>query len=119
MEAKKTEKKQQPPKLSYAELAKKFGELFQNYQELSNRYTQALDALNQRDFEYTSFFLTTLFRVMDHSEQYKPEFVDWVKANIESMLVTFANTAEETRQQMEAQEKQEKKEETKEPNEAE
>jgi len=103
---KKKPAQEQAQKLSYEELAKNFGELYRNYQEMSKRYTQALDALNQRDFEFTSFFLTMLFKVMDQPEQYTPDFVKWVKSNIESMLVSFAESAAQQEQARKPEEPQ-------------
>lgn len=82
-------KKGQPEKLSYEELAKNFGELHLQYQKLAQEYQKAMSALRDREFEYTSFFLSTLFRVMEHPEMYNTEFVDWASKHIEDALYAF------------------------------
>lgn len=83
-----------PKALSHEELKKQFGELYQQYQKLFAEYQRCQDALQRRDFDYTSFFLSMLFKVMDHPEMYKDEFVKWCSENIEGALTTFAQTAE-------------------------
>ena len=89
MEEKK--KNGQPEKLSYEELAKNFGELHLQYQKLVQEYQRAVQALNSRDFDYTSFFLSMLFKVMEHPEMYSDEFVSWTSKHIEDALYAFDN----------------------------
>lgn len=81
----------QPEKLSYDELKQRFGELFGQYQKLSAEYQRAMEALNNRDFDYTSFFLSMLFKVMEHPEMYSEEFVSWTSKHIEDALYSFDN----------------------------
>lgn len=81
----------QPEKLSYEELAKNFGELHLQYQKLVAEYRKAMEALNNRDFDYTSFFLSMLFKVMEHPEMYTDEFVTWTVKHIEDALYSFDN----------------------------
>ena len=95
------EKKQKP--LSHEELKKQFGELYQQYQKLFAEYQKCQEALQRRDFDYTSFFLSMLFKVMEHPEMYKDEFVKWCSENIEHALTTFAQTMSE---QSKAEEKE-------------
>lgn len=85
------EKKNTNPqkKLTYEELSKAAGELHQQYQKLVIEYQKAMEALNSRDFEYSSFFLQALFRVMDHPEMYKEEFTEWCSTRIEEALRGF------------------------------
>ena len=83
-------KNAQEKKLSYEELNKAASELHMNYQKLMVEYQKALEALNNRDFEYTSFYLTMLFKVMEHPEMYKDDFVQWAADNIEEILREFA-----------------------------
>ena len=90
MEEKK-KKQEQPEKLSYDELKQRFGELFGQYQKLSAEYQRAMEALNSRDFDYTSFFLSMLFKVMEHPEMYNEEFVTWTSKHIEDALYAFDN----------------------------
>jgi len=86
------EKTQQPKKLSYDELKAKFGELYQQYQKLAGEYQKALAALQERDFNYMSFFLSMLFKVMEHPEMYDAEFVSWTAENIQAALKSFAES---------------------------
>lgn len=79
----------QQEKLSYEELAKNFGELHLQYQKLAAEYRKAMEALNNRDFDYTSFFLSMLFKVMDHPEMYSDKFVEWTGKHIEDALYSF------------------------------
>lgn len=94
MEEKK--QKEEQKKLSYEELEKIASDLHVQYQKLMAEYQKCLNALNSRDFEYTSFFLGSLFRVMDHPEMYKDEFVKWASENIEAALTAFAEDAQKS-----------------------
>ena len=76
-------------KLSYEELAKNFGELHLQYQKLAAEYRKAMEALNNRDFDYSSFFLSMLFKVMEHPEMYSDKFVEWSTKHIEDALRSF------------------------------
>ena len=87
MEEKK--KNGQSDKLSYDELKQRFGDLFGQYQKLSAEYQRAMEALNNRDFDYTSFFLSMLFKVMEHPEMYNDNFVEWTSKHIEDALYSF------------------------------
>ena len=89
MEEKK--KNGQPEKLSYEDLAKNFGELHLQYQKLVQEYQKAVQALNSRDFDYTSFFLSMLFKVMEHPEMYTEEFCKWTSEHIMDALYSFDN----------------------------
>ena len=90
MEAKQ-DNKPQNKKLTYEELQQKFGELFQQYQKATDYIKKLEGALNENTFNQTSFFISMLFKVMDHPEQYTPEFVKWSSENIMSALTEFAN----------------------------
>ena len=76
-------------KLTYEELKQKFGELHLQYQKLADAYQKAMGALNNRDFDYTSFFLSMLFKVMEHPEMYEVKFVEWASKHIQDALYTF------------------------------
>ena len=82
------EKKQ--TKLSYEELSKKFGELYAQYQKATEYIQKLQGALNDSTFNQTSFFISMLFKVMEHPEMYNEDFVKWSQENIESALKTFA-----------------------------
>ena len=79
----------QPEKLTYEQLANKFGELNLQYQKLQDAYQRAMLALDSRDFDYTSFFLSMLFKVMEHPEMYTDTFTNWTIKKIENALYSF------------------------------
>ena len=99
------EKKNQKP-LSYEELKQNFGELHMQYQKLVQEYQKAMEALRQREFDYTSFFLQMLFKVLDHPEMYKEDFVTWCSENIQGALTTFAESMNAQRQPEQEPEKE-------------
>lgn len=89
-------KKEQPKKLTYEQLNQAASSLHADYQKLSamyqklsDEYQKAVEALNNRDFDYTSFFVSMLFKVMEHPEMYKDDFVSWVSEHIENALYSF------------------------------
>ena len=86
-------------KLSYEELSKAASELHLQYQKLMSEYQKAVAALDDRAFNYTSFLLQMLFKVVEHPELYKKEFVDWSINNIESAICTFADSINESNAQ--------------------
>ena len=92
MEENKT-KKEEPKKLSYEELSQAASNLHVQYQKLLAQYQKAMAALNDRSFEYTSFFLSMLFKVMEHPEMYSEDFVKWCAGNIESALRDFEDAS--------------------------
>ncbi len=77
-------------KLTYEELNKVASDLHVQYQKLAAEYNKAMEALRNRDFDYTSFFVQMLFKVMEHPEMYSEEFVKWASKNIEDALMSFA-----------------------------
>lgn len=94
MEENKT-KKEEPKKLSYEELSQAASNLHVQYQKLLAEYKKAVNALNDRSFEYTSFFLSMLFKVLEHPEMYSEEFTKWCATNIEASLRTFEESAKQ------------------------
>lgn len=96
MEENKNEVKKQNGKISYDELRKVAGELSANYQKLQqayeslrSRYDEAVEALNDRDFQYHAFFLDKLFKVVESPAMFKPEFVNWCAQTIEDAILAF------------------------------
>lgn len=79
-------------KLTYEELSKALSDVHVSYQKLMAEYRKAVEALQSRDFDYTSFFLQMLFKVVDHPEMYKDEFVKWCVENIQDALTSFAES---------------------------
>lgn len=89
------EEKKKQEKLSYEQLQKTAGELYQQNQQLVQRLQQMQAALENRDFDYTSFFVSMLFKVMDHPEMYSDTFVQWASSKIEETLTAFDKAAEQ------------------------
>lgn len=87
------EEKKKTEKLSYEDLQKLAGDLSQQNQKMYNQILKMQEALERRDFDYTSFFLSMLFKVMEHPEMYSDDFVTWSSKNIESALTAFAEAA--------------------------
>lgn len=85
-----SQEKKNEQKLTYEQLNNAFCELHTQYQKLTAEYRKALEALNNRDFDYTSFFLTMLFKVLEHPEMYKEDFVKWAAENVQNALTSFA-----------------------------
>lgn len=88
------ENKQKKEKLSYEDLQRTAGDLYQQNQKMLRQIQQMQDALDRRDFDYTSFFLSMLFKVMEHPEMYDAQFVDWTKENIQAAMRSFAEAAQ-------------------------
>lgn len=97
MEATEQKKPGQPEgKLSYDELNRAASEIHIQYQKLVEQYRQlaqehqkALAALESREFDYTSFFISMLFKVMEHPDQYDYDFVKWSAGKIQDTLQSF------------------------------
>jgi len=111
------EAKQKP--LSYAELKDAAKELSINYQKLQQayeslreRYEQAVEALNDREFQYNAFFLDKLIAVVNNADRYDEKFVSWAVQNVQASLMSFAQASEEAaKKTKEAEKKEEKKDE--------
>jgi len=69
-------------KLSYEDLKRMCSDLYQRNQQL---------AAQIQNFDTTSFFLSMLFKVMDHSDKYDFTFVEWAKKNIQTTLTSFVD----------------------------
>jgi len=93
------EKKQENKQLTYDELKQAAGNLDQRYQKLLAEYQKAVQLLNNRDFDYMSFFLQMLFKVMDHAELYTDEFTKWTSGNIQNILTSFAANLQKSGEQ--------------------
>jgi hypothetical protein len=104
-------------KLDYESLRKTCSELAADNRNLSYRVEQMAKALDQankmlenRDFDYTSFMLSMMFKVVEHPEMYSDEFVKWVVANIETSLKTFVDEMQAAGEQQKQQENGQKNE---------
>ena len=92
------EKKNTPKKLSYEELNRAAGDLYHQNQQLIARMKQMEEALADSEFNRMSFLISMLFKVVEHSEMYKPEFVAWSVDTIEQSLAGFAAGMEKPEQ---------------------
>ena len=72
-----------PKKLTYEELNRAASDLYQQNQNLIARM--------KKDFNYTSFFISMLFKVMEHPEAYSESFLKWTVECIEGSLTSFGN----------------------------
>ena len=91
MEEKKTTQKQQ--KLSYEDLQKLAGDLSEQNQKMYQQIRRMQEIIEKKDFDYTSFFLSMLFKVMEHPEMYSEDFVNWASKNIENALYAFVEAS--------------------------
>lgn len=87
--------KNKQERLSYEELQRIAGELSQQNQKMLAQIRQMQEALSNRDFDYTSFFLSMLFNVMEHPEMYSDNFVSWASGKIEDALMAFDKATEQ------------------------
>lgn len=78
-------KKKEPNQFTEEELKTIVDELSRENKMLTRR-------LQQMDF--TSFFLSMLFKVMEHPDKYSEEFVSWSAKNIEGALYSFVEASE-------------------------
>lgn len=79
-------------KYSYEELNHIAGDLLRQRNELMSRVESMQEALDNRDFQYTAYYIDSLFKVMEHPEMYKTEFVDKASGILESMLTKLGNS---------------------------
>ena len=70
-------------KLSYDQLKQMASDLYQQNQQLHAQL---------KNFDVTSFFLSMLFKVMDHADKYDFQFVEWSKKNIQNTLTSFVDS---------------------------
>lgn len=71
-------------------------ELKANLDELTIQYRKAVDYIQQlreelqkRDFDYSSFYLSMLFKVMENASAFSQEFVTNCASEIENALTSF------------------------------
>ena len=94
MEEKK--QKQENTPLTFEKLKEYYGELSQRYQQLADQNEQMMRALQSREFDYMSFFVSMLFKVMEHPEMYSGDFTDWASKEIEDALRSFKAASQPT-----------------------
>jgi len=89
MEEKKNAQGNAPQKMSYEDLARTANELSVQNKKMVEYIQQLQAALAEQDFNRISFFLSMLFKVMDHAEYYSDDFIKWAIEKIESSLKEF------------------------------
>lgn len=99
------EEKNQNKKLSYEQLSKALNDIHLQYNKLMGEYQKAMEALRSREFDYTSFFLSMLFKVMEHPDMYTKEFVQWCSASIEAALTSFSESMKSSAEEAAKEEK--------------
>lgn len=105
-------KQEEPKKLTYEELSAKFNELYIQYQKLTKMYQQAMAAMQDKNFEYMSFFLQMNFKVMEHPNRYPEKFISWCSKNIQDMLIGLDASMRQPEEPEKGQSKEEKKDES-------
>lgn len=98
----KTQNGQKAQKYTYEQLNSIAGQLLNENRELKARMGQMQDALDSREFQYSAFLLESLFKVVEHPEMYKSEFVDKATAKIEEYLDSFMSSSEQKESKDEA-----------------
>lgn len=101
----KSENVKQPDKLTYEELSRRFADLYTQYQKATDYIQKLQSALAEQTFNQTSFFLSMLFKVVEHPEMYDEEFVKWSVENIEVALKSFSEEVSEDGNEKEAKQK--------------
>lgn len=99
MEEKKTTAQPKKQEITFDQLKQYYGELSQRYQQLAERNEQMRQALESREFDYMSFYLSMLFKVMEHPEMYEVEFTDWASKEIQDALRSFKAASEQAPEQ--------------------
>lgn len=94
MEEKK-QKQEKAGQITFDQLKEYYAELSQRYQQLSAQNEQMRQALEDQQFNYMSFFVSMLFKVMEHPEMYNDDFVNWSSKEIEGALRSFKAASEE------------------------
>lgn len=102
MEEKKNAQGKAPEKMSYEDLARVANELSVQNKDLVKYVQQLQGALAENDFNRISFFLSMLFKVMEHAEMYSADFVDWSVKKIETALHEFDEQVSEESKKDEA-----------------
>lgn len=100
MEEKKQQKSaQKPQEITFEQLKQYYGELSQRYQQLAAQNEQLQKALEDQQFNYMSFYLSMLFKVMEHPEMYETKFTDWASKEIQDALRSFKEASEQAPEQ--------------------
>lgn len=79
----------QKKELSYEELKKVASDLHMQNQKMSAYIQNMQNALNEQAFNQTSFFVSMLFKVLEHPEMHEQTFVDWAAKKVEEILKSF------------------------------
>jgi len=82
--------------------------LAKSNEQLVNRVKQMAAVIENKSFDYMSFFVSMLFKVLEHPEQYKKEFVVWAASKIEDALLSFDEQINPKPEKTEEETKEEK-----------
>ena len=98
--------------IPHDELVKKFTELYTQYTKATDYIKRLEESLKESEnsFNKISFFISMLFKVMEHPEHYKPEFVQWAADNIMSALSEFSNAFGPEKEEEKQEEKKQEEE---------
>lgn len=99
----------QTKKFTYDELKNMASELYTQNQKLSQQCQRMQQALESQEFNYMSFFLSMLFKVLEHAEYYTDDFTKWCIDNIQSALTAFANSMHPNKPEQPAESTEEEK----------
>ena len=89
MEEKNKKPASKPKEITFDELKQYYGELGQRYEQLAAQNEQLRKALENQEFNYMSFYVSMLFKVMEHPEMYDTDFTDWASKEIQDALRSF------------------------------
>jgi len=77
--------------LTREELKANFDELSRQYEKAVSYIRQLQEQLKNRDFDYSSFYLSMLFKVIENNTVFSQEFVSKCSEEIEDALTSFHN----------------------------
>jgi len=88
------EENKEKKELTYEELKQVASDLHVQNQKMSAYIQKMQAALDDQMFNQTSFFVSMLFKVLEHPEMHKQEFVDWAVEKVEIALRSFDQAIE-------------------------
>lgn len=93
----KSKMEEEKKQLSYDELKQVASDLHVQYQK-AIAHIQKLEAmLDDTRFNQTSFFVSMLFKVLEHPEHHADEFVKWTVETVEAAMKSFGEVVAGTK----------------------